>query len=285
MAHNAKVGSIGSFFIFTGALGILFTLSFVAITWIGRNSLIKGSQLLYATLETALVTTNEGLSLINTSLDQADQSVAFIGDAIDDLSASLSNLGPLINATATIIGEDMIFVIQDAQTSINSAASGSRLIDNTLTFLASIPLLGTDYRTEVPLHQSLEQLSTNLDNLPDNLLAIHDDLNQSVLDLEEISLNLSYLSADFLKFKSSISQSKIVITDYQSLILDLQTRLVKAQLKTPKWLTVFAIVTSSMLFWLMLLQISLILLGFDLIKDKINPDHPSDDLKGNLSVT
>ena len=77
------------------------------------------------------------------------------------------------------------------------------MIDNVLTGLASIPLLGIDYNPPVPFNQALGNISDTLSSIPPNLEQIETDLKSTSTnllqlqgDLELINLNLQNIQVN-----------------------------------------------------------------------------------------
>lgn len=237
--------------IFSVSCGIILSLIFILIS-LRLNAVIK-SYLISAidTIDTTLTTTTEGFDVIDNALIKAQESLVLISESIEDVSKSLDGLEPVIESTSTILGDDFSLIIVDVQTSIDSAAAGSQVIDNALSFLTSIPLVRLDYQPEVPLHVGLENLSKSLDDLPYSIEAIQSDLTKSAEDIGSISRSLGLLSEDLVLYDANLIEARGVVSQYEEIIDNLQDSLDNAYQMAARWLTIITIASVALFTWLL----------------------------------
>ncbi|MEL7658444.1 MAG: hypothetical protein AAGU75_21340 [Bacillota bacterium] len=261
---NKQSRIIGIFLLFTACTGIIISLAFTFIT-IQVSDLIQTSlESAISTIEVALLTTEEGLDVIDDTLVQAQESLVLIDESINNVSLSFEDVAAIVETTSKITGDDFSKIVGDARTSIDSAASSSVMIDNALSFLASIPLLNLDYRPDPPLHVGLENLSSNLAGLPATFDSLQVDLSQSASVLGSISEDLQLLSDDLILFDENLSQGRDVISQYKLMVQETQDSLSVAQQNISKWLTIMKVAFLSLFIWMLITQIVFASLGYQL---------------------
>lgn len=270
---------IGKTIFSSGVIGIIIAIFFTTFTWIVKVQINESLQNIFSSLESVLATSKEGLVLINGSLQHAYESLETIESAVDGLESSIINLIPITDNTAEVIGNDLINIIVDAQSSLNSASAGSKIVDDTLKILATIPLLGLDFQPDIPLHTSLSILSSDLNDLPDNLLVIQSNIFQTSDSLDKLATSLLSLSNDLSEFKNEIENSRIVIANYELVFNDLEQSLITIRNSTSLWLTGISVLISILMIWLLLSQITPLFLAHDILVGKSQYVNVHDILK------
>lgn len=259
---------IGKIMFTSGIVGTIISLLFLIITWIAKVRINNFLLTTYSSMQSVLTISKDGLTLINESIRQAEDSLSMVETVLNDMASSINNLVPITNATAEIIGGDLNTIIMDAQTSLDSASSGSKLVDDTLKILAAIPLLGLDFQPDVPLHTSLSLLSSDLNNLPGNLSVIQSNLQLTGESIKSLASKISDLSSDLGVFKDNIENSEVIIADYELAIDNLENNLIRIQDKTNLWLTLISILVSLLMVWLLLAQITPLYLAHEILIGK-----------------
>lgn len=279
----------GSILMFAGILGIILSLTVIAGTWFIKPKLENNLFNSYETINSAILNTKDGLTLITEALSQAEQSLTVIGSSLTTLDDSLVNLSGVSSDSSKLIGTNFVEIIEDAQTSLDSSANGAKLIDDTLNLLSSIQVLGLDFRPKVPLHTSLLDLSTNLNMLPDNLHTIETYLAEISLNLGELRLSVGSMNTQVSDLKSQVNQAKGIITSYQQTADDMSNEISRLEKSTSLWLTVLSVAISVFMIWLLLIQISPLLQAYELLHGKthyvnLNDIRKSADEKNQNTV-
>ncbi len=146
-------------------IGMLMAAALAGGALAARLPLIRLSSRLGTSLQETLTTTNSGLILITQSLDDVEASFDELQSSLNTLETSVAGLSPFLQDLSVLIGTDMSAIASQGATTLKSASESSRLIDSTLQLLARIPLLRLDYVPEVPLHETLENLSGDMNRL------------------------------------------------------------------------------------------------------------------------
>jgi hypothetical protein len=190
-----------------------------------RLPLIRLSSRLGTSLQETLTTTNSGLILITQSLDDVEASFDELQSSLNTLETSVAGLSPFLQDLSVLIGTDMSAIASQGATTLKSASESSRLIDSTLQLLARIPLLRLDYVPEVPLHETLENLSGDMNRLSPLLEEITADLEQSAGDIELLGKDIGMLSVQTAEIKSSLANAGPILESYQKILSNVQADL------------------------------------------------------------
>ena len=265
-SDNSKF--LGSILRMAGILGIILSLVVTTATWLIKEKLENNLANSYKNINSAILNTKDGLTLISETLSEAEQSLTVVSSSLTTLNDSLLNLKEVSSDSGDLIGTNFVEIVDNAQTSLDSSANGAKLIDDTLNFLSSIPLLGLDFRPKVPLHTSLLNLSTNLSLLPDNLHTIESYLAEVSINLGELRLSVESMNTQVSDLKSQVNQAKDIIISYQQTAEEMSNGISLLEKSTSKWLTIISVVISFFMLWLLLIQISPLLQANDLLHGK-----------------
>ena len=171
-----------------------------------------------------------------------------------------------LDTSANLIGDDLKQTVIDTQMALESAASTSVLIDNTLDFLSKIPLLGVDYQPEVPLHISLAQVADNLEKFPSALETIEGGINKTTDGLDDLQLNLTDLSDQILTLGDDLEKAQVIIKKFDDSIEVIQIQIITLGDRLGLYMSIISLFLSGLLFWTGLSQLIVLNQGFIYLK-------------------
>lgn len=261
---GAKI--IGIILVTFSILGILFSLSGIIAVWVIRPSFRNSGEEILTSLEDALVTSQEGFTIMDQAIDDLLLDFDIIEGSFEDLETTLDGVSGSLETSADLIGDDLKQTVIDTQTALNSAASSAELIDNTLSFLSRIPLLGVDYDPEVPLHISLDQVADNLEKFPPALETIESGINETTIGLGSLQTNLNDLSDQIQEFTDDLENAQVVLATFNDSIDVIITRVKSLNDNLGSYLTIASLFISGMLFWLGFSQLAVLNQGFVYMK-------------------
>jgi hypothetical protein len=227
MKNKSEKRGLGHFLMLIAGLGIIFSTLGIAITWYYRPKIQQTVFGVFDSIDQILSNTNDGLVIIDNALVVAADNLEIIMGTFDNLNTTLDTISFSLESSAELIGGDLRETMLDTQTALSSAAESAGLIDNTLRFIASIPLLGADYRPEVPLSTSLQNVSESLNDVPESFLEIEGYIRETEGGIDNLQADITELSGDILNFENALLESQIVLTEYQSIFEDLRTPFVE----------------------------------------------------------
>jgi uncharacterized phage infection (PIP) family protein YhgE len=217
-------------------------------------------------IERALATTAEGLTLAETSMEQATATLVSLSDSAGGAGQAVSGTVPTVDAVSELLGEQLPATLESTQATLNSAATNAKLVDDVLFALTTVPLLGIDqYSPDVPLEQGLRQVAASLDEFSPALIQAQDGLSSASGDLEGLGENLVVMADSISEVATSLESTQSVLTQYQDIIAELQKLLASVQESMPTWLRLLQLGLSLVLIWLGVAQLGLITQGLELI--------------------
>lgn len=260
--------TIGILLVITSIVSVLISLFFLVQIWRLRQPLttrlVDNLNLLYATT----VTTEDSLQLIEGTLTRLLDSTATLQDTTISVAQSIHDTGLLAGSFATIIGDDFPETIADTQTALESAQSSAVVIDNVLTALASIPLIGIDYDPPLPLNLALGQVSDSLTSMPSTLEQVQGDLDNAHTNLIELEEHVININQHIQLITDNLLQAQDTIDEYQEEIGQIKPRLDHSRSAAHGWILSAAWGLTFIIIWLMISQLGLVLQGIDILMSK-----------------
>lgn len=257
MKNNSNNRGLGRLLMFIGLIGTLFSIFGIAITWYYRPRIQTTVFSIIDSFDQILTNTNEGLLIIDNTLDVAAGNLETISGTLDNLTTTIDNISVSLTSSADLIGGDLRETIIDTQTALSSAGQSAGLIDNTLRFIASIPLLGADYRPEVPLSTSLEQVSESLNDVPEAFLEIEQYIRETEGSMVDLKSDVSALSNEIQNFEDALTDAQTILTEYGLIFEDLRVQFVDIKEQTANFLLVTSILITGGFFLLGVAQINI----------------------------
>jgi chromosome segregation ATPase len=239
--------------------GLLFLGSLASRTSASLLSTLDG-------LDQALTIAGDGLAAAETSLQAADKALDSLASTLDGVNESLRGMDPTLTALSTLLGTDLPGTINATQDSLDSAQTSAKNIDSVLTSLSRIPFLGSlVYNPEVPLNETLGDISDSLNAIPRSLREAKRGLDTADKNLDTITLDLASVSQSTDQMGISIADGLLVIDEYQTLVSNAQNRVKDIQQRLPGQLRLATLAAALLFIWLAIAQIGLLTQGAELI--------------------
>ena len=267
---------IGFTLAFLSILGILFSLSGIIATWVVRPRIRDLGMEILTSLEEAFSTSQDGFILLDQAIDDLLLDLDIIEESFQSLDTTMEGISSSLEISADLIGDDLKQTVLNTQTALDSSAATAELIDNTLAFLARIPLLGVDYDPEVPLHISLEQIEDNLINFPETLEQIEEGLNTTTNGIASLRDDLQNLEDQLQGLETDLESAQEVMVQFSDSIGVMEKRLGLINENFPVYITVFSLMLTGILFWLGLSQIFNLTHGIHYFRGYRTIVNPSD---------
>lgn len=255
--NNHRILNIA--FVIISGLGILFSLVGITSIWLAKPRIQDSILILFNSSDNILTNTNEGLQVLDSTLELSKENLDTIETTLKNLDDTLFSISTSLDSSATLIGDDLRLTVIDTQNALSSAATSAELIDNTLAILAAIPFLGSDYQPDTPLHISLGQVATSLDDVPDSLQTIEESLKDTVTGLDLLKTDLADLAENIGDFENDLSDAQIVLLEYVRIIEGLERSSDKLQRNLPLYMTLVSLLISGIMFWLGFAQFVILL--------------------------
>ncbi|MHB0965053.1 MAG: hypothetical protein ACYC36_01245 [Bellilinea sp.] len=223
-------------------------------------------------LDRALAISSDGLETAESSLLAADSALESLVSTLDGVNESLQGMDPTLTALSTLLGKDLPGTIEATQDSLDSAQTSARNIDNVLTSLSRIPFFGTlVYNPEVPLNETIGEISDSLDAIPRSLRDAKSGLDIADRNLTTITSDLGNIAQNTDQIDLSIADALLVIDEYQTLVADMQKRVKDFRQELPGQLRLATLAAALLLIWLAITQIGLLAQGAEFMARRRKP--------------
>ena len=257
MTNKPTNKGLGNLLIFIAIIGILFSIFGIATTWYYRPRINDTIFSIIDSIDQILANTNDGLVIIDSTLKASAGNLDIIISTLDNLKGTLTNISVSLGSSADLIGGDLHETIIDTQVALNSAAQSAGLVDNTLRFIAAIPLLGADYRPEVPLSTSLTQVSESLNDIPEAFLEIEQYIRETEGSMDDLQTDVSNLSNDIQDFEDALTEAQVIFSEYSLIFEELRVQLSTIREQTVTFLWVSSILITGGFFLLGVAQVNI----------------------------
>jgi len=153
-----------------------------------------------------------------------------------------------------MMGEEFVTILGDARTALASMQTSSRLIDDTLKVISSIPIIGKRYQPEVTLHESIGDLSESLDPIPLSLIEIQTEMEKASSNLDQMQTNLDELADSLSGIESDLADASAIVIEYQDILADIGDRIDGAASSVSVVVNGIAVLLSLIFIWMLLIQ-------------------------------
>ncbi len=206
------------------------------------------------TTEQALKVAADGLSSVTVNIDNLEKTTRGI-------AGTLNTSRPALTTAAATLSNDVPRTVREVRTTIASAQTSARLVDDFLTNLANIPFLNLDYRPQVPINVGLARVGTSLDPLPNTLQDLGGNLGVMAKSLDDVSKNVTALADSIGEINKTVTGAQTIVRDYQGQMQGYQATLASLKGAISSLMTVFALAATFILFWLAVVQVAALLQG------------------------
>ncbi|QRN83778.1 hypothetical protein JR338_03205 [Chloroflexota bacterium] len=244
---------------------MLFSLLGIGGIWVMRPGITKSLSNLVGLTHEALNTTQSAIGFLSGSVSQVDEDLILIQSSLANLESSLNSIADSLVISSSLVGDDLNLTLTEVQTAVTSAALSAEFIDDTLAFIAAIPLLGADYQPETPLHISLGKVAEDMNDIPASLTSLETSLDSASTDIQSFSADLSALSDDLTIIMEDLDGAQDILVDYEIIISNglQKVERFESQLKLSSIIT--SLLLSGVLLWLGIAQFGVYLQAQDYI--------------------
>ena len=246
-------------FSFAVILGIAFNLAGVILVW--RFVPIVSDQLVDTAnfVQKVLNSTEDLLEISDTALGKARDNITIIADATRDMADSMEETSTIATSISETMGEEFTSVVENTQSALTSLESSAKLVDDTLSFVASIPIIGSNYSNKTPLYNSVVEINESLMKLPDNMANLQENLDEASSAFTSLNDNLENLSSSVEEIEANLEDAGDVITTYSELVDQAQEKTEHAIEIIPSRVRWIAVGITVLFVWAILIQAGLIM--------------------------
>jgi hypothetical protein len=249
--------------------GLLFSLAGIIGIWGVQRDVKESLTETIDLLDLTLVTTTQGLIVVDESLTKASTDVRALSDTLRTTGRAIRDTNPMVVEVSELVADELPDAILKTQTALTSAQASARLIERTLTVISNLPLLPIEsYNPPVPLDTALGDVVTSLEPIPESLTSMEATLNTSRGNLIMIEAEFNIMARHINDINTSLSDARTVIGQYQEVVSSLQEGIGNLKANLPVWLNMATWFITFGLIWLGLTQLGLLAQGFEMISHR-----------------
>lgn len=257
---------LGVLLVVAAIFGLIFSGWGLARIWTIKGKVTEDILSTVELTATTLEATSNGLFLAEQSLTQAKVDVVSLKNTLEATGRAIRATNPIITSLSDLMENDLPDAIQATQMSLETAQSSARLIENFLRTLSSIPFLPIEpYNPQVPLQESLKDVSDSLDGIPESLLDMENNLRQSQGNLILIQAEFNIMARHVQQINESLTNAETIVVEYQQVVSEVQERVSSLENDIPRRINNLAWWLTFILIWLAITQLGVLLQGVSLL--------------------
>lgn len=227
-------------------------------------------------LDRTLATTDDALTLMDTSLKQSVDAMDQLEGMTDNAAQALKDTTPAVVSIADLFGNDFSNIVADTRASLASAEASAQFVDDTLAVVSGVSSFIPFQSPAVTVPQSslktsFAQLSQSLAPLPQTLKTIQSNLKSTSTNLQRMEQNIDDMSTNIRSARSSLDHAQKIIAEYKMIIVDLKSGLSNMQDQLLSWLNVGVWGITLVLAWMVMAQTAMFMQGLEAFLRKTPP--------------
>jgi hypothetical protein len=265
--------------VFTTALGLLLSIFLLIQVWRYRQPVAERLQTTLKQSSAILQTTDEGLSVIDQVIKNVYTSTIYLDAATNAFSQTIQSTNLFIDSAGTFVGDNLISTITNTQAALESAQASAVVIDNILSAMSRVPLIGITYDPSLPLNKAIGEVSTSLDPLQGTLKSFQTNLETTRDNMQVFSDQISDLDKNIYAINNNLKQAQVTIESYRSQVSFLKSWVDEANNNLPAWITTISWILTIIIIWLVIIQIGIMLQGITLLApNRLEQEIPNEPI-------
>lgn len=257
---------IGLIMIVVALSGLIFDLFALYSLFAKREFFVQTLQANLSLAEAIVQTSNEMVTLSDQVLITTTAELTHLEESLLTMTALLQDVDPLLTSLQELTGENLPETLAATQNSLATAQQSADIVDTVLRAVTAIPFFpGEPYDPQIPLSDSLGQISESLSTIPPVLGAITSELESAQTNLTNLDRDLANIVSTTRQAQTDLNATQSVLNQYLNHLDEAQKKIDAAQKAAPTWINQITWVLVFVLSWLGLMQIGLLLQGLSLI--------------------
>lgn len=269
---------LGFSLLVAAVIGILVSLAgLIVIIRVQKQATVSLTSMLEL-LDSTLTTTENGFEVADNAFADAIDALESLQATVDSVEVVMGKTLPTLDSISELIGTKLPSTIRSTRGALNVAQTAAKNVDNFLTTLSSIPIIGTViYNPETPLNQTISKVSDSLKDTPEMLKSSQENIDQMSVSLGDIQTEMKGISGNVRSITSSVEEARAVLQDYQESVKSIHNEVNRIQEKLPTWMRLLTAGFTLIFIWLALAQVAIAMQGLELLaRGKPAPEKPSE---------
>lgn len=275
----------GFSFSLAAALGILVSLLGIFFVWRMAPAVTERLVASATFAQKALDTTETLLDVVDTSLEKVEESVALVAESTEQVAETLNNTSAITSSVADTLGDEFTGMVEKTQTALTALETSAKLVDDTLSFISSIPFIGTSYSKKAPLQSSVVEINESMSELPQTLQEMEEKLSSTAQAFTSLNDSVNDLAENVGEIEASIQEAGVVVKEYQVLLDEAQRSTANIIEKLPRWVRWAAVGLTLLFVWLIVIQAGLLMFGMEMAgwRKEAPLEQPAEDVSPSAS--
>lgn len=269
---------LGFSLLVAAVIGILVSLAgLIVIIRVQKQATVSLTSMLEL-LDSTLTTTENGFEVADNAFADSIDALESLQTTVDSVEVVMGKTLPTLDSISELIGTKLPSTIRSTRGALNVAQTAAKNVDNFLTTLSSIPIIGTViYNPETPLNQTISKVSDSLKDTPEMLKSSQENIDQMSVSLGDIQTEMKGISGNVRSITSSVEEARAVLQDYQESVKSIHNEVNRIQEKLPTWMRLLTVGFTLIFIWLALAQVAIAMQGLELLaRGKPAPEKPSE---------
>jgi len=269
---------LGILVMIAGILGLVLSLAGLVGVWVFKPDVASAIESTITTLNSSVATSQQALEITSQALGATVDSIDALSVMLGATAASVADTQPVLDQVNTFMGEKMPATMESAIGSLEAAQQGAMVLDSAIKSLDSfrsvmsgVPLLSAfvdapaeSYDPDVPLAESLGDLSSSLESLPDMFIEMSTNMAKADDNLVTIEDSLTTMSDSVGLISKSLGGYQDMVENSKSSMDNLGLMLLNIQNNLTAILDGVAIALSLFFAWLLAAQVVILSQGWEL---------------------
>lgn len=253
MAKLKRIGGVA--LIIISIVSLVFSLAALVGVWIVRKPFADAMTTGLILASETLNVTGDTLIVLDDALRNTGQVVAGVEATVSSLATTLESTTPALETVGDLLGTSVPATLTAANATIKAAQKSAQTVDDVLTVLSGVPLLGINYSPEVPLSLALNDISTSLGELPGDLERLGQQVTASIDSLPTLASTTGDLAGSIGELNQTVDESRLAVQEYQRLIVRYKGVVDFLKKITPFITFVVPVLISLLIFWIIVVQV------------------------------
>lgn len=232
-----------------------------------NDSVQQTVQTILTQYNQTLISTSDSLKVVDSSLDNAQKTLNLAVTTTHDVAQAIEDTTPFLDTIRSVTGQNLPVIVNSTQQSLDAAGQGAETMEIVLGTLNSVPLLNLPkYEPEIPLHQSLNDISKSLDLLSESFVQLQDNVEVGAENLALVTSDINDLADTLAEIDKTITEGKTVNNQFQQVVKEQQQIMQTLQTDIVAALTWATRAISIILASLIIVFVGLLWQGFQMLR-------------------
>ncbi|MEE4193588.1 MAG: hypothetical protein V2J07_00165 [Anaerolineae bacterium] len=206
------------------------------------------------------------LEEVTKTLEVLNEGLQSINGVKDNLAGMLTGITPVLESTSSFVGDDLVAVLSGVQNAFNTLNAGMTAVQNSLSFLRFVPLLGDYvYDSSTSMTDGVDEMEGQVSGLTTSFEALEEDLLTASANMEELQTNIEGFADAVDEADLTLQRHLDNVASYQEELRGIRQDVLDFRVRWLRNIQRIAVWSTVILAWMLLLMLGVTVLGGDLV--------------------